>query len=49
MPAALAIILAGVAGACIGLWFVLKARARSNQARHARAQEIERIRAAAGR
>jgi ribonucrease Y len=49
MPAALAIILAGVAGACIGLWFVLKARARSDQACHTRAQEIERIRAAAER
>jgi ribonuclease Y len=49
MPAALAVILAGVAGACIGLWFVLKARARADQARHARAQEIERILAAAER
>jgi len=49
MPAALAIILAGVAGACVGLWFVIKARARADQARHARAQEVERIRAAAER
>jgi ribonucrease Y len=49
MPAVLAVVLAGVAGACVGLWFVLKARARSNRARLARAQEIERIRAAAER
>jgi ribonuclease Y len=49
MQAALAVILAGVAGACVGLWFVLKARARRDQARHARVQEIERIRAAAER
>jgi hypothetical protein len=49
MPAALAVILAGVAGACVGLWLAIKARARIDQARHARAQEIERIRAAADR
>ena len=49
MPAALAVILAGVAGACVGLWFVLKARARVDQARRVRAQEIERIRAVAER
>jgi len=49
MPAALAVVLAGVAGACIGLWFVLKARARLDQARRARAQEIDRIYAAAER
>ena len=49
MPAALAVVLAGVAGACLGLWFVLKARARSDQARRVRAQEIERIRATAER
>ena len=49
MPAALAIILAGVAGACAGLWFVIKARARVDQARHVRAQEIDRIRSVAER
>ena len=49
MPVALAVILASVAGAFMGLWFVLKARARSAQARHARVQEMERIRAAAER
>jgi len=49
MPAAIAVILAGVAGACVGLWFVLKARARMNQARRTRVQETERIRAAAER
>jgi ribonuclease Y len=49
MPAALAVILAGVAGACVGLWLAIKARARIDQARYARAQEIERIRAAADR
>ena len=49
MPAALAVILAGVAGACVGLWFVLKARARVDQARRIRAQEIERIRSVAER
>jgi ribonuclease Y len=49
MPAALAVVLAGVAGACVGLWIVLKARARGAQARRARAQEMERIRATAER
>ena len=49
MPAALAVILAGLAGACVGLWFVIKARARVHQARHVRAQEIERIRSVAER
>jgi len=49
MPATLAVVLAGVAGACMGLWFVLKARARGAQARRARAQEMERIRATAER
>jgi len=49
MPAALAVILAGVAGACVGLWFAIKARARVDQARRARAQERERTRAAAER
>jgi ribonuclease Y len=49
MPAALAVVLAGVAGACVGLWFVLKARARGAQTRRARAQEMERIRATAER
>ena len=47
MPATLAVLLAGVAGACVGLWFAFKARSRSKQARRARALEIERIRAAA--
>ena len=49
MPAALAVLLAGVAGACAGLWLALKARARLEQARAAWAQEIDRIRAAAER
>jgi len=47
MPATLAVLLAGVAGACVGLWFALGARSRIEQARRARAIEIERIRAAA--
>jgi len=47
MPATLAVLLAGVAGACIGLWFALGARSRIEQGRRARAIEIERIRAAA--
>lgn len=49
MPVAIVVILAGVAGAFVGLWFVLKARARSAQGRHTRVQEMERIRAAAER
>jgi len=49
MPAALAVILASVAGACVGLWLVIKARARVEQARHVRAQEIDRIRSVAER
>jgi ribonuclease Y len=49
MPVALVVVLAGVAGAFVGLWFALRARARANQARHARSQEIERIRATAER
>ncbi len=49
MPAALAVILAGMAGACVGLWFAIRARARVDQERHARMQEIERMRAAADR
>ena len=42
-------IVGGVAGACVGLWFVIMGRARADQLRHSRAQEIERIRAAAER
>ena len=49
MPAALAVVLAGVAGAMVGLWIALRARARNVQVRRARMQEIERIRAAAER
>jgi ribonucrease Y len=49
MPSALAVVLAGVAGACVGLWLALRARARLGQARHAWAQEIESIRAASVR
>ncbi len=49
MPVALVVVLAGVAGACVGLWFALRSRARGDQARHARIQEIERIRATAER
>ena len=49
MPAALAVVLAGVAGACTGLWLVLRSRARVAQARQAWAQEIEGIRSAATR
>ncbi|MBN2576511.1 MAG: DUF3552 domain-containing protein [Deltaproteobacteria bacterium] len=49
MPAALALVLAGVAGACLGLWLALRARARVAQARRAWAQEIEGIRSAAAR
>jgi len=49
MPTALAVVLAGLAGACVGLWLALGRRARFQQARLARAQEIERIRAAAVR
>ena len=49
MPVALALVLAGVAGACAGLWFALKSRTRLGQARRAWSQEIERVRAAAVR
>ena len=49
MPVALAVVLAGLAGTCVGLWLALKRRARFAQARQAWAQEIERIRAAAVR
>lgn len=51
MPASavLTIVLAGVAGTCAGLWFSFRARARVRQLRHARALEVERIRAAAER
>jgi ribonucrease Y len=49
MPATLALVLAGVVGACAGLWFAIKARARIDMARRTRTQEIERIRAAAER
>jgi ribonuclease Y len=45
----LAVVLAGVVGACVGLWLALKARARLAVARRGRAQEIERIRATAER
>jgi ribonuclease Y len=45
----LAILVAGVAGACVGLWVSFKARARVRQLRHARGLEVERIRAAAER
>jgi ribonuclease Y len=48
MPAtSLAVLLSGVAGACVGLWFALKARSRTEQLRRSRALELERIRAAA--
>lgn len=47
MPAALAVLLSGVAGACVGLWFAFRAKARMQQARRARAIELERIRFAA--
>jgi ribonuclease Y len=49
MPAALAVVLAGVAGALIGVLFALRARARTQRQRQARVQEIERIRAGAVR
>jgi ribonucrease Y len=49
MPAILAVVLAGVVGASVGLWLAMRARAQVNLARRARAQEIERIRAAAER
>lgn len=49
MPAALAVVLAGLLGACAGLWLVLKARARLERAAHAWAQEVERTRAAGER
>jgi ribonuclease Y len=47
MPAILASVLAGVVGACVGLWLALNSRARARLARRARVQEIERIRATA--
>lgn len=49
MPAALAMILAGAAGASLGLWLSTKVRTRVVRHRHARVQENERIRAAAER
>src|SRR5512141_835784 len=49
MPVALAVVLAGLAGACAGLWLALKARARSKRAAYAWAQELDRIRSAAER
>jgi ribonuclease Y len=45
MPAIIAVVLAGVLGACVGLWLAVRARARANLARRARTQEVERIRA----
>ncbi len=45
----LAVVLAGVVGACTGLWLAIKARARVDLARRSRTQEIERIRATAER
>jgi ribonuclease Y len=49
MPVALAVVLAGVVGACAGLWLALKRRARLEQAHHAWTQELARIAAAATR
>jgi ribonuclease Y len=49
MPAALAVVLAGVAGACLGLWGALRVRSRLARARKVWATEVERIRAAAVR
>jgi ribonuclease Y len=53
MPASvamtLAVVLAGVVGACVGLWLAIKARARLSVARRTRAQELDRIRATAER
>jgi ribonuclease Y len=49
MSAALAVILVAVMGACAGLWFAIRARARVRQIRHVRAAEIVRLRAAAER
>lgn len=47
MPATLAMLLAGVAGASAGLWFAVKRRIRLRHAHVTRAQEIERMHAAA--
>jgi ribonucrease Y len=49
MPVALALALAGVAGAFVGVLFALRARAHGARVRHARALELERIRATAER
>ena len=45
----LAVVLAGVVGACAGLWFAMKARARLDLAHRGWVQEIDRIRATAER
>jgi ribonuclease Y len=49
MPTALAMLLAGVIGACVGLWLALRARARLRQRRHAWVSELDSIRATAVR
>jgi ribonucrease Y len=49
MPAALAVVLAGVVGAAVGLGLAIKARRRLYRARRARVQEAERLRATAER
>jgi ribonucrease Y len=49
MTAGLAMVLAGVLGACVGLWLAIRARTRVTLIQRARAQEIGRIRATAER
>jgi ribonuclease Y len=49
MPATLAVVMSGVAGALVGVLLALRARMQASRRRQARAQELERIRSGAMR